>query len=205
MAMEYRDSIRLDIACKDPCVIVNAKQLDNKARIITAEFYDSRSGERFVIPETATAEFRIRRRDGVMISAKASKGNYTVSIRLSSEMLAVHGKAAADFRLTDSSGEILSAQAFFINILPTAKGEKSGGLSPETALNICKISAADFKSLTARSDNTVYYVTDKDKVEQYIGDTKLSSGALPQTAAVSAHGITGGIGAAAKNDEYVTE
>lgn len=41
------------------------------------------------------------------------------------------------------------------------------------------------------------------KIDDAFGS--MGSGALPQTAAVSAQGITGGIGAAVKNDEYVTE
>ena len=207
--MDYKSTIRLDVACEAPCVIVKAKQLDNKSRIITAEFFDSKNNNtRFDIPDTATAEFRVRRCDGVMISAKASKGKYTVSVKLSAEMLAVPGVALADIRLTDN-GSVLSAGAFFIDIKPTATGRQSGGLAP-AALNIRKLTAEDFATLDPKSDNTVYYVVGDDgTITQYIGDVMLSSGksSEPSASALSAEALTATVGVSTKIDDtdYVTE
>ena len=63
-----------------------------------------------------------------------------------------------------------------------------------------KCTAEEYSALTP-DPNTVYYVVDGDKVTQYLGSAKLSTGNYPAEAVLSADGLIGAFGNATKVEE----
>lgn len=63
-----------------------------------------------------------------------------------------------------------------------------------------KCTAEEYSALTP-DPNTVYYVVDGNKITQYLGSVKLTSGSAPAAAVLSADGLIGAFGNATKVEE----
>lgn len=191
----YTEEITLDVACREYTAIVKAKQFDNIVRTLDVTLYDSRDG-RYWYETEGTAEIRVQRPDGVLVTAECIKmhldGVTHYGVYLTDEMLAAAGRARADIRVMKETGkegaqktETISA-GFIIEVLPTARGSKPAGYVSDT-VNIKKLTADKYAEIP-HSTNTLYIVTEQNgAVRQYLGDTEISgngAGYPPQEAAV---------------------
>lgn len=58
---------------------------------------------------------------------------------------------------------------------------------------------------TEHDSNTIYYVQDGDKVVQYVGDTKLTSGSIAGAASLTGQAISAAVGIATINPDTTEE
>lgn len=180
----YRSYIKLDVSCELPVEVVKAKQLDNNSRLINIIFVDE-DGTSITLDPNATAEFRIRRPDGVLIIDTDNTSIYTsdspnqVWVTLTDAMLEVPGRALADLRLINDEHSalgdtVLSGGSFFIDIYETPTGRDFTGYSGTDALSNI-LTRAQYEA-TTHSESTVYLVKEPDgAVNQYLGSTPISS------------------------------
>ncbi|MBS7398222.1 MAG: BppU family phage baseplate upper protein [Ruminiclostridium sp.] len=78
---------------------------------------------------------------------------------------------------------------------------KLGKLTQQLGGASIKICTAEEYSALTPDPNTVYYVVDGDKITQYLGTAKLTSGSAPAAAVLSADGLIGAFGNATKVEE----
>lgn len=110
--------VELDLSCTAPRARINAKQGDGGTRQIVARFTNG-SGVISDLSTVTSAELKILRPDGVTVKAAATA-------TLTTEMLAVAGRAFGDIVLNGDSGSI-SAARFDINIMAAA----DSGIAPD--------------------------------------------------------------------------
>lgn len=65
-------------------------------------------------------------------------------------------------------------------IAGTAQETARKAISDLGGMQILKLTKEEYESIEHNSD-TIYYVVDGDKITQYVGDSKLTSGAIAET------------------------
>lgn len=188
--ISYTTNIVLDISGKAQAEVI-AKQDDNNTRFISARFVDGSSSS-ISLSDVSSAECRILRPDGLMVTQEATLSGSGVSLFLSEKALAAAGRGYGDIRLLGSNGECLSATRFVLTVLPSAVSNSKlstesvfENYSKEVAtlksrlngMSIQRIAKDAYDALTSPSETTIYYVVDDSgKITQYLGSTELSSG-----------------------------
>lgn len=173
---DYETMVTLDLSCKDLKQVINAKQLDNLTRKISIDFVDE-EGNPLDVPSDATAEFRVQRPDGTLITTstveKVDLALKTVfKVYLTDAMLEVSGRAIADLRVIHNS-QIISGGAFFLDIYQTPTGTNFSGYLG-TIVNQTMMTKEQYDS-TIPSDNTIYYVIELDgSISMYLGSKKIN-------------------------------
>ena len=117
--------VELDLSCTAPRARINAKQGDGGTRQIVARFTNG-SGGISDLSTVTSAELKILRPDGVTVKAAAALSDGAATATLTTEMLAVAGRAFGDIVLNGDSGSI-SAARFDINIMAAA----DSGIAPD--------------------------------------------------------------------------
>ena len=180
----YNSYIKLDVSCELPVEVVKAKQLDNGSRYINIILVDE-NGTSLTLDSSATAEFRVRRPDGVLITdtehtiIHAESSPSQIWVVLTDAMLEVPGRALADIRLikdesSDLGDIVLSGGSFFIDIYETPTGRDFTGYSGTNAPSAI-MTRAQYDATTP-SGSTVYLVVETNgDVNQYLGSTPVSS------------------------------
>lgn len=182
MITHYSDIV-LDLDTKNPRAEVWAKQDDTGTRTVRATFQNG--GASVSLASVDSAELRVLRPDGAMVTAEATISSNTVTAVLPENALSVGGRGYGDIRLLDSNMNCISAARFLLHIEPAAvSNEAVSQTSDFTALlneylggmKFKLISRSDYDALTSKAAATLYTVVDADKVTQYLGEIKLKSG-----------------------------
>ena len=117
--------VELDLSCTAPRARINAKQGDGGTRQIVARFTNG-NGVISDISTVTSAELKVLRPDGVTVKAAAALSDGSATATLTTEMLAVAGRAFGDMVLY-GDGESISAARFDVNIMAAA----DSGIAPD--------------------------------------------------------------------------
>ena len=179
----HNTDIVLDLSTDGERAEVWAKQDDTGSRAVTATFVDN--GSPVSLSSVDSAELRVLRPDGAMVTAAAEISGNTVTATLPENGLAVSGRGYGDICLLDSEQNCISAARFVLHVEPAAVSNEAVSQSSDfTALlnsymggmKLRKLSKSEYEALAVKDPDTLYTVTDGSKVTQYLGEIKLKSG-----------------------------
>ena len=182
MITHYTD-ITLDLDTQVPRAEVWAKQDDTGTRAVRATFQDN--GATVSLSSVDSAELRVLRPDGAMVTAAAEISGNTVTATLPENGLAVSGRGYGDICLLDSEQNCISAARFVLHVEPAAVSNEAVSQSSDfTALlnsymggmKLRKLTKSAYDALATKDSSTLYTVTDGSKVTQYLGEIELKSG-----------------------------
>lgn len=172
MITHYSD-ITLDLDTKVPRVEVWAKQDDTGTRVVRATFLNS--GASVSLASVDSAELRVLRPDGAMITSEATISSNTVTAALPENALSVGGRGYGDIRLLDSNMNCISAARFVLHIEPAAvSNEAVSQTSDFTALlneymgglHFMALTESEYAALDPKDPDTLYIVIDDEEVEE---------------------------------------
>ena len=115
-------SITLDLSENQSCPYIYAKQGDSQSRNVRVKLTNGGADYQ---AQGITANLRARKPDGTMVLNPAVvNDDGTITLELTSQVLAVPGSVLADVCLCGSGGEILSTVSFVICVEPAPMGEQ---------------------------------------------------------------------------------
>lgn len=170
MITHYTD-ITLDLSTDGERAEVWAKQDDTGSRAVTATFVDN--GTPVSLSSVDSAELRVLRPDGAMVTATAEISGNTVTAVFPETALEVGGEGYGDIRLLDGAGGCISAARFILHISPAAvSNDQAAASSDLTALLNSYMGGLHFKALTEseyaaldpKNPDTLYIVTADEEV-----------------------------------------
>lgn len=170
MITHYTD-ITLDLSTDGERAEVWAKQDDTGSRAVTATFVDN--GTPVSLSSVDSAELRVLRPDGAMVTAAAEISGNTVTAILPENGLAVSGRGYGDIRLLDSEHNCISAARFVLHVEPAAVSNEAVSQNSDfTALLNSYMGGLHFKALTEseyaaldpKDPDTLYIVTADEEV-----------------------------------------
>ena len=170
MITHYTD-IMLDLDTKVPRAEVWAKQDDVGSRTIRATFQNS--GASVTLSSVNSAELRVLRPDGGMVTAEATINSNTVVATLPENALSVGGRGYGDIRLLDSNMNCISAARFVLHIEPAAvSNETVSQTSDFTALlneymgglHFAALTESEYAVLDPKDSDTLYIVIPDEEV-----------------------------------------
>lgn len=113
----HTSTVTLDISCTQPRAEVIAKQDDNNTRYVTASFVNS--GTAVALTGVTSAELRVLRPDGRMVTSSATVSGNTVTAVLPQNALGAAGRGYGDILLKNGT-QIISAARFSLIVKPAA-------------------------------------------------------------------------------------
>ena len=172
MITHYTD-ITLDLSTDGERAEVWAKQDDTGTRAVRATFQDN--GATVSLSSVDSAELRVLRPDGAMVTAAAEISGSTVTAILPENGLAVSGRGYGDIRLLDGEHNCISAARFVLHVEPAAVSNEAVSQSSDfTALLNSYMGGLHFKALTEseyaaldpKDPDTLYIVTADEEVSE---------------------------------------
>ncbi len=170
MITHYTD-ITLDLDTQTPRAEVWAKQDDTGTRAVRATFQDG--GGAVSLASVASAELRVLRPDGAMVTAAAEISGSIVTATLPENGLAVSGRGYGDIRLLDSNMNCISAARFVLHIEPAAVSNEAVSQNSDfTALlnsymgglHFLALTESEYAALDPKDPDTLYIVTADEEV-----------------------------------------
>lgn len=167
----HNTDIVLDLSTDGERAEVWAKQDDTGSRAVTATFVDN--GTPVSLSSVDSAELRVLRPDGAMVTAAAEISGSTVTATLPENGLAVSGRGYGDIRLLDSDRNCISAARFVLHIEPAAVSNEAVSQSSDfTALlnsymgglHFMTLTESEYAALDPKAPDTLYIVTADEEV-----------------------------------------
>lgn len=133
--MNYTRSITLDVNATSAVTVVKAKQGDDSLRYINITLL--RDGVKIPLESGSSAVFRLEKPDGkAVINSATIESDGTVTVTLTAQCTAVHGKCKADIFIEDVGGKTISTAIFVVDVVK----------SPDVTNNVA--SSDEYKLLT---------------------------------------------------------
>ena len=197
--------VTVDFACEVATPIIRCKQgdkmrpitiypLEQGNKIVTTDDNGSVMIAPSALTPTGSVTFRLQRPDGALYTIKVPDDdvgmNWVTSavqgkdyervldyiqFFLTEEMLAVAGRAICDVQLEFYVGDKVATATFFLDIEPKPTATANGGVDPASFVNVKKISATDYATITPDA-NTLYIIIDGENVSLAFGSAVLESG-----------------------------
>lgn len=99
-----------------------------------------------------------------------------LGVWLTEDMLAVDGRALCDVQFKGYElDSYIATASFFLDIEPKPTAKANGGVDPASFVNVKKISATDYATITPDA-STLYIIIDGENVSLAFGSAVLSSG-----------------------------
>ncbi|MBR1749960.1 MAG: BppU family phage baseplate upper protein [Ruminococcus sp.] len=183
----HNTAITLDINTEGLRAEVWAKQDDVQTRTVTASFVNN--GAALTLASVSSAELRVLRPDGKMVTSAATISGDTVIAEFPENALSVGGDGYGDIRLLDGNGACISAARFILHVEHAAVSNEAVSQTSEFAallqgiydrlggMSLAKMTREEYDAAQIHFTSTLYAVTDENgKVTLYLGDTELKSG-----------------------------
>lgn len=167
----HYDDITLDLSTDGVRAEVWAKQDDTGTRAVRATFTDN--GSDVSLSSVSSAELRVLRPDGAMVTAAATISTNTVIAIFPETALEVGGEGYGDIRLLDSSDNCISAARFILHISPAAVSNDRAAASSDLAallnsymggLHFKALTESEYAALDPKDPDTLYIVTADEEV-----------------------------------------